>query len=220
VRVEPIKAAGRVFEPRLIGGSVLTLLYAVQIDIVSMDPWLSKVMSPDEPDIAVIDVDPMPGTSFATVVDVVRWTHDLLLQAEIPHFVKTSGMGGMHVVIPLAPASDYRTARIFAQTIADRIATAHPKQATVERRIADRGRRVYLDCDQNMRAKTLAAPYSARHSSFAGVSAPVTWDEVEEGIRPEDFTIRTIPKRLKQMGDLWEPLRRSAGIDIRRLVKS
>jgi bifunctional non-homologous end joining protein LigD len=69
-----------------------------------------------------------------------------------------------------------------------------------------------------MRAKTMAAPYSARHSVFAGVSAPVSWQELQDGARPEDFTIRTMPARLKTAGDLWKSLL-SSPLDLGRLLK-
>jgi bifunctional non-homologous end joining protein LigD len=219
VRVEPVKARDKVFEPRLIGGSLLTLLYGVQLDFISMDPWLSRIGTPDSPDAALIDVDPMPDVPFSHVLDVARWLHDLLERAGVTAFAKTSGKAGLHLVIPLAPGTDYRTARVLAETFARRVAHAHPTIATVERTIAARRDRVYLDCDQNMRAKTMAAPYAARHSAFAGVSAPVTWTEVHAGIRPEDFTVRTILARLAEVGDLWAAVRAAPGVDVTNLYR-
>jgi bifunctional non-homologous end joining protein LigD len=87
------------------------------------------------------------------------------------------------------------------------------------RTIQRRGRRIYLDPDQNMRAKTMAAPYSARHSSFAGVSAPVSWQELRAGARPQDFTMATMPARLKTTGDLWKALGERP-LDLGRLLRT
>jgi len=81
-----------------------------------------------------------------------------------------------------------------------------------------RGTRIYLDYLQNVRGKTLACAYSARASEFAGVSTPLSWDEVHRGVRREDFTIRTVPARLREVGDLWAGLLTSKGVDLERLV--
>jgi bifunctional non-homologous end joining protein LigD len=123
-------------------------------------------------------------------------------------------------MIPLRVGTGYRQARALCQTFANVVAEAHPRSVTVERTIAARGRRVYLDCDQNMRAKTIAAPYSARHSVFGGVSTPVTWDEVEQGgFRPDDFTVQTIFERLRAVGDIWKPVRAARGLDVTELYR-
>src|SRR5581483_11521880 len=219
VRVESVKAADRVFEPRLIGGSLATLLYGVQIDFISMDPWLSRVHSPDHPDYAVIDLDPGAGVPFVRVADVAKWLHELFELAGIVTVVKTSGIGGLHLIVPLAKGTDYRQARALAMTFATRVARRHPEHATVERAIAARGRRVYLDCDQNLRAKTIAAPYSARHSVFAGISAPLRWSELDRPVKPDQFTVQTIQERLRHVGDLWLAVRQSVGVNIPELYE-
>ena len=80
------------------------------------------------------------------------------------------------------------------------VAQRHPEAATVERSVAARGRRVYVDYLQNIKGKTLASAYSARANAFAGVSTPLTWDEIEEGVTPQDFTMRNFPARLALLG--------------------
>jgi bifunctional non-homologous end joining protein LigD len=87
--------------------------------------------------------------------------------------------------------------------------------ATVERSVRARGQRVYVDYLQNIEGKTLASAYSARASDYAGVSTPLTWQEVDAGVRREDFTIVTMPERLKTVGDLWEGVRTARGADLR-----
>jgi bifunctional non-homologous end joining protein LigD len=91
--------------------------------------------------------------------------------------------------------------------------------ATAERAVARRGARVYIDCLQNLRGKTVARAYSVRATRVAGVSAPATWDEIARGIRPEDVTLRTIGARLRQVGDLWAAFRAAPGIDPRSLAR-
>ena len=77
-----------------------------------------------------------------------------------------------------------------------------------------RGKRVYIDCLQNILGKTLATAYSARASDYAGVSTPVTWQEIDEGFDRTDFTIATAPARFEKVGDLWAKLRKSKGVDL------
>jgi bifunctional non-homologous end joining protein LigD len=102
--------------------------------------------------------------------------------------------------------------------VAALVAQRHPRQATVERAVHARGRRVYIDCLQNLRGKSLATAYSARASQYAGVSAPLTWKEVHGGVDRGEFTLRTMPERVRAVGDLWRPLRESPGADLGRVL--
>ena len=108
---------------------------------------------------------------------------------------------------------------IFCQIIATVVANKHPKHATVERMVQARGQRVYVDFLQNIQGKTLATAYSARASEYAGVSTPLTWKEVDEGVRREDFTMKTVPARLAKVGDLWAALRKSKGVDLSKVAR-
>jgi bifunctional non-homologous end joining protein LigD len=213
VRVEVIPH-DRVVPSRLVGGSLATLLYMTQLAALSQDPWFSRVGSIDVADHAALDLDPMPGVAFARVVDAARWIHDELDRLGIPSVPKTSGAEGLHVYVPLPPRTPFDAGRLFCQIVATIVADKHPKEATVERSVDARGRRVYLDYLQNVRGKTLATAYSARASTRAGVSTPVTWTELEEGVDRNDFTLRTVLDRLRTVGDLWAALRASKGADL------
>ena len=213
VRVETLPV-DREVPSRLIGGSLATLLFMTQIAAISQDPWFSRVGSLDDADHVVLDLDPMPGVSFATVVDVARWVHDELERAGTPSVPKTSGAQGLHIYIPLPTHTSYETGRLFCEIVATLVAERHPRVATVERAVDARGRRVYVDYLQNMRGKTLATAYSARATDDAGVSAPLTWAEVHAGVDRRDFTVRTMPDRVRGAGDLWKALRTSAGADL------
>ena len=125
-------------------------------------------------------------------------------------FPKDLGVGGH----PLPPGTPYEAGTIFCQVIATIVATRHPEVATVERMVKKRRERtIYIDYLQNIYGKTLAAAYSARASAFAGVSTPLTWTEVHEGVQsglaPQDFTMKSIFPRLEQVGDLCSQLRES-----------
>ncbi|MGH7279190.1 MAG: DNA ligase D, partial [Candidatus Rokuibacteriota bacterium] len=151
---------------------------------------------------------------FRQVLDVARWIHDELRRLGTPAVPKTSGAEGVHVYIPLPPGTPYEAGRLFCEIVATIVADAHPKVATVARAVRARGGRVYIDYLQNSRGKTLATAYSARASAWAGVSTPLTWREVAEGIDRRDFTIRGTPARIRAVGDLWAAVRTGPGADL------
>jgi bifunctional non-homologous end joining protein LigD len=219
VRVQTLPV-DREVPSRLIGGSMATLLFMTQIAAISQDPWFSRVGSLDDADHVVLDLDPMPGVPFATVVDVARWVHDELERVSTPAVPKTSGAQGLHIYIPLPPHTSYQAGRLFCELVATLVADRHPRVATVERTVDARGRRVYIDYLQNMRGKTLATAYSARASDDACVSAPVTWAEVHAGIDRRDFTLRTMPDRVRAVGDLWKALRESRAADLGAILRA
>jgi bifunctional non-homologous end joining protein LigD len=140
------------------------------------------------------------------VLDVARWVHEELERVGAVGFPKTSGADGLHVYVPMPKNTPYEAGRIWAQIVATMVATKHPKVATVERTVSKRGAKVYVDYLQNIEGKTLACAYSARASSYAGASTPLSWEEVHRGVDRRDFTIATLPARLKEVGDLWKPL--------------
>jgi bifunctional non-homologous end joining protein LigD len=193
---------------RFVGGNLITLLYMAQIAAISQDPWFSRVQSPLDADYVAIDLDPGEGTPFARVLDVARWVRDELHSLKVPAVPKTSGSSGLHIYIPLPPGTSYESGLLFCQIVATVIATRHPRVATIERSVRKRGRgTVYVDYLQNILGKTLATAYSARASEFAGVSTPLRWDELDQKIEPEHFTIVSAPARFREAGDLWARLR-------------
>ena len=203
----------------LIGGSLQTLLYTAQLASISQDPWFSRVNTVDVIDHVAIDLDPPDDLPFRRVLDVALWVRDELDALKATGFVKTSGSGGVHIYVPMPPETPYGAGLLYAQIVATLVARKHPKAATVERSLKARGRRVYVDFMQNGLGKTLASAYSARANDFAGVSTPLTWEEVEAGVKPQDFTIQNIAGRLEASGDLWAPLRKSKGADLRAVMK-
>ena len=204
---------------RIVGGSLKTLLYQTQLAAISEDPWFSKAATPQFVEDIAFDLDPMPGTSFDTVLDVARWLRDELGHVGVTGVPKTSGADGLHVYVRMPPKTTYEAGRIWAQIVATMVATKHPKVATVERVVRKRGAKVYVDYLQNIEGKTLACAYSARASAFAGASTPVTWKEVDEGFDRRDFTIQTLPDRLASVGDLWKPVLSGKPANLRLVEK-
>jgi len=205
--------------PQIIGGGLKTLLYTTQLAAISQDPWFSRVAHPEFADAAAFDLDPADGVAFARVLDVARWIRDELDALGAMGVPKTSGADGLHIYIPLPPGTPYDAGMIFCQIVATIVVQKHPKVATTERSVRARGQRVYIDCLQNILGKTLASAYSARASDYAGVSTPVTWQEIDEGFDRKSFTIETVPARLEQVGDLWAALRTSKGVNLTRVTQ-
>jgi bifunctional non-homologous end joining protein LigD len=217
--IDPLEEAEGGHE-RLIGGSLTTLLYMTQLGAISQDPWFSRVADPRHQDYAAIDLDPGDGATFAGVLDVARWVKDELDRFHIPGVPKTSGSSGLHIYIPLPKNTTYETGQLLCQVIATIVATRHPQAATVERMVKKRPRgAIYIDYLQNILGKTLATAYSARATDYAGVSTPLTWKEVDAGVDPHDFTIRTAPTRFRAVGDLWARLRTGKTVDLKAVIR-
>ena len=206
--------------PYLIGGTLQTLAWMAQLAVISQDPWFSRLPDIAEADWVALDLDPMPEAPFSRVVEVACWLHDELERLGVPCLAKTSGASGLHIYVPLPPGTPYEAGMIFCQIVATIVASRHPRAATVERMVKRRAAdAVYIDYLQNIYGKTLAAAYSARASPFAGVSTPLTWAEVHDGLKtglsPRDFNMENIFDRLAEVGDLWAELRAGAPADLR-----
>jgi bifunctional non-homologous end joining protein LigD len=200
---------------RLIGGSLKTLLYMAQLASISMDPWFSTLDDIHSADQVAIDLDPQPGATFDQILDVAHWVEEELDRVKVQAFPKTSGSEGLHIYIPLPKGTPYEAGMLFCQIIATMVAAKYPKVATVERMVRKRkDGTIYVDYLQNIEGKTLACAYSARGSAFAGVSAPLTWKEVHQRPKPQDFTIDTMHARVKKVGDLWAKMRTHKGTDL------
>jgi bifunctional non-homologous end joining protein LigD len=129
----------------------------------------------------------------------------LLENLNLPSVPKTSGKRGIHVFVPIARGYSHEQANEFACSIAAAVSASVP-DFTVERSLARRRGRLYLDCMQNGYGKTMVAPYSPRAIDGAPVSAPLKWEEITRKLDPLKFNIRTMPDRLARVGDLFAPV--------------
>jgi bifunctional non-homologous end joining protein LigD len=204
IRVEPVADEGITTERRLIGGNLATLLYIVQLGAVSTDPWHSRVQNIADADYSIVDLDPGPTAKFKRVVQVARWVKEELDELGLHAVPKTSGASGIHIVLPLPPGASYQVSVTLAQLVAMRVNKKHPKETTIVRAVKSRPENaVYVDYLQNIRGKTVASVYSARAETHASASTPLKWNELTDDLDPGDFTIESLPKRLKRVGDLW-----------------
>lgn len=219
VRVERVPTEEEGKQPRIVGGTLATLLYTVQIGCIAVDPWISRVGSIDAADYAVLDLDPGPEAGFERVVEVARRIKTVLDDWGLRGAAKTSGSRGIHVFLPLRSGTGYDDALAIAERVARRVAGDEPGLATLERSIGERPPgAVYMDYLQNARGKSVAAAYCVRAKPGATVSAPLAWDEVKPGLDLRAFTLDTMPARLERTGDIWaEAMRRRNSV--RRLLR-
>jgi bifunctional non-homologous end joining protein LigD len=204
-----------------IANNVETLVYLANLGAISLHPWASHTKKPHNPDWIIFDVDPGLA-AFETVCDVAMEVKKVLDELGLESFPKTSGSKGMHIYVPIRPDYLYDQVVPFANTVAAVVARNRPDFVSIERMVAKRKKgRVYLDYLQNGFGKSVAGPYSVRAREGATVSAPLEWIEVKRRrIRPENFTIETIFKRIEQKGDLFAPLlarRQSLARAVKRL---
>jgi len=204
VRIETIESEAGEAQERLIGGSLVTLMYCVQLGAIEVNPWNARVQSLEFPDYSVIDLDPGPRVPFAGVVETALWVKEALDSHGIHAAVKTSGSRGIHIVLPLPAKTEERVSVQLAERIATEVVEKHPKATTVQRALKARGdTKVYVDYGQNARGKTVAAVYSVRAKPDATVSTPLRWEELTPKLDLHRFTIQTIPARIARLGDIW-----------------
>lgn len=181
-----------------------TLLYMANLGCIEMNPWTSRIEHLDNPDYAIIDLDPQ-DVEFSKVIETAKRVRELLESCEIECYCKTSGKRGLHIYVPLGARYTHDIARQFAETVAWLVHAKLPSTTSLIRDPAQRRNRVYLDYLQNAIGKSTAAAYSVRPVPGACVAAPLRWQEVSRRLDPARFTIRTMPRRLDEVGDLWKP---------------
>ena len=202
----------------IVGGELQTLQYIVQLGSVEVNPWNSRVKHLDTPDWLVIDLDPEGTITFKNVVTVAQEVKRVCDEWKIPVYPKTSGKTGIHIYVPLGAKYTYEQTKNLAHLIALEVNKRQPKLTSVERTPAKRPNKIYLDFLQNRSGQTLAAPYSLRPTPDASVSMPLHWDEVNAKLKPTDFTIKNVRKRLDDVGDIWQPVLQK-GIDLAAILK-
>jgi bifunctional non-homologous end joining protein LigD len=185
------------------------LLGLVQIGVIELHVWGSTVDRPDRPDRLIFDLDPAPGLPWSRVVTAATAVRQDLERLGLQSFVKTTGGKGLHVVVPIAPTLDWEAARRFAHGFAEALADEAPTHYTTNARKDDREGKIFVDYLRNGWSASAVAPYSPRARKGATVATPIEWAELADGIRPADFTIETVPKRLAaQKKDPWADLGR------------
>ena len=232
----------------LMCNNLVTLLWLGQMGSIEFHTWFSRISlspegivgEPDDkrpadvtnyPDFIIFDLDPyiysgneaagdepeLNRAGFLKVGQVALWLKEILDSLSLSSFVKTSGRTGLHIYVPINRRLDYRAVRSAAETIARFVLQQHPEDVSTEWTVEKRSGKVFIDYNQNVRGKTLGAIYAPRVAPEATVSAPLRWDEIGK-VYPTDFTILSVPGRLREMGDLWADIL-EAKRDLKSLLK-
>ena len=189
-----------------------SLLWTINLGCIDLNPWYARCDDTNRPDFLNFDLDPARGATFATARETAMAVRDALEELGMKPMVKTSGSEGLHLYVAIARGPTQKEVWTFAKQLAKRLEKEHPRLITTEFLVADRPRgRVLVDYNQNAWGRTLASVYSVRPKEFAGVSTPVSWEEVERGFHIEDFRLENVPARVRKLGDLWKPLLSSRG---------
>jgi len=191
---------------------VAALLWVINLGCIDLNQWYARCDDVDRPDYLHFDLDPGVGAGFDRVLETAFIVREALETLRMPSLVKTTGSRGLHVYVPIVRGPVQKEVWTFAKALAHELALRHPALITAEYKVARRPRgRVLVDYNQNAWGRTLASIYSPRPRPEATVSTPVTWKEIERGIRIEDFTMLNVPARVARLGDLWKPLLEKRG---------
>ncbi|WP_205780462.1 DNA ligase D [Mucilaginibacter limnophilus] len=201
----------------LVGTDEYSLLWMASLGSIEMNPWFSRTQSPDNPDFCIIDLDPDKNT-FEQVIEAALVVKQVLDAIDVPSYIKTSGSTGMHIYIPLNAKYTYDQSQMFARLLVHIVHEQIPEFTSIERIIANREGKMYLDFLQNRPGATIACPYSLRPKPGATVAMPLHWDEVKPGLQIRHFNIHNALDRVKAEGDIFKPVL-GKGIDLEKALR-
>jgi bifunctional non-homologous end joining protein LigD len=217
-RVEIAEKSGS--ETYLVVRDLSGLMALVQIGVLEIHPWGSTTKKLETPDRVTFDLDPDVALPWERVAEAALEIREVLTRLGLQSFAKTTGGKGLHVVVPLTPRLDWDEVKGFTRAVAMRLAEEAPERYLAVASKASRRGRIYIDYLRNSRGATAIGAYSARARPGAPVSTPLFWEEVERAVRPETFTVATVPARLEGLkSDPWAgigKLRQSISTAVRR----
>ena len=216
-RVEVEKRGGTV--EHVVATEAAALVYLAGQGCLTLHPWLSRTDRLDRPDRLIVDLDPSDDGSPADAARAARDVRALLRELGLEPLVMATGSRGYHVIVLLQRRLVFDEVRAFARDVARAAAERAPDRLTVEQRKAKRGGRIYVDVQRNAYAQTAVAPYAVRPRPGAPVATPLAWEELDDpDVRPDAWTLRTLPDRLERGVDPWAGARPHAlGTARRRL---
>jgi bifunctional non-homologous end joining protein LigD len=204
-RVEVPKKDGTVHHPLI--NDTRSLLWMANQNTITPHVWGSRTPELNCPDVCVFDLDPPNDHEPAVLRAAALALRDLLKELDLPSFVKTTGSKGFHIVVSLDGETAIGQVARFAHDVGTRLVQRDAQHLTQEFSKADRGGRILVDTGRNGYSATFAAAYAVRARRGAPVSAPCTWQEVEDGtVGPQTFTLRTMADRVAAVGDIWSDL--------------
>ncbi|HYT66957.1 MAG TPA: non-homologous end-joining DNA ligase [Vicinamibacterales bacterium] len=200
-------------------GDLPSLLWVINLGCIDLNQWYATCDDVDRPDYLHFDLDPCSAT-WEQVLETSLIVHEALTTLKMRAYAKTTGSKGIHVYVPIVRGPIQKQVWTFAKALAQELAGRHPRLMTSEYLVAKRPKgRVLVDYNQNAWGRTLASVYSVRPHPRACVSTPITWKEVDKGVRIEDFRLDNVRTRFKKTGDLFKPLLQKTGrTDLRKYL--
>jgi DNA ligase D len=189
----------------LVAADLAHVLWAVNLACLGFHVWPARASDPEHADELRIDLDPSPGVTFPMVQEAAREVRALLDELGVAGLPKTTGNRGIHVYVRLQPRWTSFDVRSAAVAVARELERRRPELVTAAWWKEERGRRVFVDFNQNAPHKTIFGAWSVRARPGAQVSTPFAWDELD-GIDPNSLTIATVPPRIARDGDPWAPM--------------
>ena len=189
----------------LVAADLAHVLWAVNLGCLGFHVWPSQWSDPEHADELRIDLDPTPGVTFAMVREAARDVRVLLSEMGVACLPKTTGNRGIHVYVRLQPRWSSYEVRAAAVAVARELERRRPELLTAAWWKEERGKRVFVDFNQNAPHKTIFGAWSVRARPGAQVSTPFAWDELDTVV-PDALTIVTVPPRVARHGDPWAPM--------------
>lgn len=193
-----------------------TLIYMANIGCIEINPWTSRVGSINSPDYIIFDLDPNE-TSIENLIITAQKIKELLDGLGVKGYLKTSGGKGLHIFIPVKPHYTYNQTKKISYIISKTVNMALPGITSLERNREKRKGKIYLDFLQNGKGKTMTSVYSLRPKKGATVSTPIEWNELTAAFNVKEYTIKTVPERVRLKGDLWKNFFRDA-VDLNNIL--
>jgi bifunctional non-homologous end joining protein LigD len=188
----------------VVADSTATLVWLGNQAALEIHPWTSRIEAPGEPRWALVDIDPGERTTWDETLAIARLFRRAFEHLGVTGVPKVTGKRGVQVFVPLRAGYSFEETRAWVEQVSRAVGSALPELVSWEWSKDQRGGRARLDYTQNWRNRTLVAPYSPRPAPGLPVSAPITWDELDDPVlRPDRWTIRTILPRLAERGDLF-----------------
>jgi len=188
----------------LVADTTAAIVSLVQMDVLEIHTWNTRIDNVEQPDRIVFDIDPGGDVPWAHVIESAHLVRRILQTVDLASFPKTTGGNGLHVVVPIVPRTDWSTCLEFSRALAGAIERHDPKRYTTAFAKAGRERKILVDYLRNNRTNTSVAAFSTRAREGAPVSMPIRWDELTARLQPSAWTVRTAERRLSSLrADPW-----------------
>jgi bifunctional non-homologous end joining protein LigD len=206
----------------LVADTTAALVSLVQMDVLEIHTWNTRVDNIEQPDRIVFDIDPGSDVPWKQVIESAHLVRRLLETVDLESFPKTTGGAGLHVVVPILPRTDWSKCLEFSRALAEAIERHEPTRYTTAFAKAGRERKILVDYLRNNRTNTSVAAFSTRARAGAPVSMPIRWDELTAALKPSSWNVRTAERRLSSLRvdpwkDYWTTKQRLSGHAVKAL---